>query len=149
MMHENFRELIALRLYGEIEEKDRSRLQAHLSGCDACARYAREIEAGLGALSRGGRASGAEDLPADWAERLREATRETAPRRRALSWWAAAASFAAGAIATAVVARGPSSPVPAVTTGDASIWSRFHREEPPPLATTEGQLSRLTGYLGR
>ena len=147
MIHEPFRELIALRLYEEIDEVERTRLERHLAVCADCSRYASEIESGLGGIARGASSSADLDLPADWTQRLREATQETAVRGHFLPWWAAAASFAAGVIATAVIARGPSAPAPARES--TSTWDQFHREEPPPLASTEGQLARLSEYLRR
>jgi anti-sigma factor RsiW len=147
MIHEEFRELIALRLYGEIDGEERARLERHLGSCETCARFASEIEAGLGALPRGMRSRAGVELPPDWTESLREATREVRVGRGVAPWWTAVAGFAAGVIATAVIVRGPALPAPPQAA--LSTWDRFHREEPPPLATTEGQLARLSEYLKR
>ena len=76
----------------------------------------------------------------DWTERLREAGRTIAT---ALPIWTAAAGFAAGLVATAVLARPPAVERAPTT------WERFHTDAPPPLATTEGQLARLGEYLRR
>lgn len=147
MSHEPFHELIALRLYGEIDVLERAQLEGHLRACAECSRYAAEIESGLGLAPHGAGTRADLDLPSDWTERLRQATREIPARRRVLPWWTVAASFAAGVIATAVIARGPSAPEPARE--PLSTWDRFHREEPPPLASTQGQVGRLSQYLRR
>jgi anti-sigma factor RsiW len=146
-LHEHFRDLIALRLYAETDEDESTRLEAHLATCAACARYAVEIEAGLGSIPRSSGARADLDLPRDWMDRLRESSAELEPRRRVLPWWTVAASFAAGAIASLVLAHRvpPQSP----SDDPLSTWNQFHRAEPPPIATTAGQLGRLSGYLRR
>ena len=149
MTHESMRELIALRLYGEIDAGERERLERHLGTCAECRAYASEIEAGLGALAGG--THEALELPGDWPERLREATREARRRAPIPVWWAAVASFAAGVLAAAMIGRGGTDgPASAPQPGRIpTTWERFHGEAPPPLATSEGQLARLGGYLRR
>ena len=41
------RKLIASNLYGELDERERARLEAHLDGCPRCAREARSSRATL------------------------------------------------------------------------------------------------------
>jgi anti-sigma factor RsiW len=145
MNHETFHELIALRLYDEIDASDRSRLEAHLEICAACRVFAAEIEQGLGAVARAQRTEA--DLPADWTERMRRATLASPPLRRLTPWWTAVAGFAAGVIATIAIARGPAQAPANVAT--ISTWERFHRDAPPPAATTEGPFARLGEYRKR
>jgi len=153
MKHEWMRELIALRLYGEVEERDR--LEEHLEGCADCRRFAQELESGLGTLARASlataRAPRDDGLPADWTARLREATRPPPRAPWLRPWWTAVAGFAAGVVAAAVIDRGslggtPSGPPPEAA---ATTWERFHGEKAPPLAKTEGQIRRLGEYRKR
>ena len=47
---ENIRELLALRLYDELEGSEGARVDAHLTDCGACRKAAAELERGLGRL---------------------------------------------------------------------------------------------------
>jgi len=161
MKHESFRELLALRLYGEIEPDERDRLDEHLDSCADCRTFARELEDGLGSLRASPAERASDDLPADWRERLRRASSDHASSSRSLRWWSSIAAFAAGILAALIVTRGGDAPAPrgdrAATglvasndkAGELSIYSRFHGATPPPLASTEGQLARLADYWKR
>ena len=50
MSCENIRELLALRLYDELEGSEGARVDAHLLDCEACRKAAAELERGLGRL---------------------------------------------------------------------------------------------------
>lgn len=147
MNHESFRELIALRLYGEIDADERTKLERHLESCAECRRFVVEIESGLGAVARGSSGRIANELPPDWSERLREATREQRRPTRIHPWWTAVAGFAAGVIAAAILGHGTESI--SIVERAPTTWDRFHNETPPPLATTEGRLAHLGEYLRR
>ena len=49
--HERFHELLALRLYGELEPREAGVLEGHLADCPDCAAYAEELEGSLGRLA--------------------------------------------------------------------------------------------------
>ncbi len=102
--HEEYRELLALRLYGECDEREGARLDAHLAECEDCRRFARDLDAGLGRVAA--RADG-DDLPPGWLERVSAAAREERPARRGAAWWAAAAGFLIGLATMALVRTGP------------------------------------------
>jgi len=83
MKHESIREWLALRLYEELDARDRTVLDAHLKTCADCREFASELDAGLGAL-RGERE--AEEIPIDWRERLRRSTNVATKRARLSPW---------------------------------------------------------------
>ncbi|MCZ6597699.1 MAG: zf-HC2 domain-containing protein [Planctomycetota bacterium] len=160
MKHEGFRELLALRLYDELDGRESELLDEHLRGCAACADFARELESGLGALRKAVR----EDLPADWDRSLRESV---APRTRRTEPWRTVVVFAAGlaaGLALMAVLRGSGSAAPgapmspgapesgnelaAVTTnaGPTNVLPE-HLGDPPPRATAPGRLTQLGAIL--
>jgi len=136
MSHDRYPELLALRLYGELDAAAAAGLEAHLGECAACRRLERELGSGLGALVP---ASAADDLPASWQEGLR-ARLGGAPRRRGalVGLLAPAAAFAAGLILMAALR--PAQPQPAPT--PVAVIAPFERESPPPPAPFRGQLAR-------
>ena len=144
-LHEDYRELIALRLYEELEGRDGVRLEQHLSGCAPCREYALALEAGLGACSQPTEDT---DLPAGWRERLGEMTRPPGPRllRPALTF---AAGLAAG-LAVMAFTPGPTQQIPpsgyATNAGTSRLLALV--EGPPPLATGGGSLGMLGDQIG-
>jgi predicted anti-sigma-YlaC factor YlaD len=144
MDHGTYLERIALALYGELDAAEQRELELHLEACAECRRFSREMAAGLGRIAAGA-VRAADELPPDWSERLREASR---PRPRAHPIWTAVAGFAAGVVAAAMIGRAPPS-VDRAERKTPTTWERFHTDAPPPLATTEGQLARLGEYLRR
>jgi predicted transcriptional regulator len=96
--HDEFRELAALRVYGELDASERERLERHLSACAECTELARDLEAGLGRLVPARRS---DDLPGTWRAGLEaaivadgEPSLPAVPRSTLL---VAAASFLVGA----------------------------------------------------
>lgn len=154
MKHEDIHERLALRLYGELDHAEALALDAHLEGCEPCRRFARELEQGLGRVVAA-RTGARDDLPPDWAERLRVATRDVAvtalpqPAPRASPahvspWWTAAAGLAAGwllALSALRVVGGD--PAGAPRSEERSAYARYYGGAAPPLATSGGQWSRL------
>jgi anti-sigma factor RsiW len=138
MSHDRYPELLALRLYGELDAAAAAELDAHLHACAACRRLERELGAGLGALAPG---PAADDLPAGWEERLRGRLAD-APRGRGalLRLFAPAAAFAAGVLVTAALRPAP--PRPGPTQAPPVAAAAFERESPPPPAPFRGQLAR-------
>jgi anti-sigma factor RsiW len=141
--HDAFRELSALRLYGEIDATERARLDAHLAACPACAAFARELDDGLGRLLHD---HAADEVPPGWAARVAAEAHGEAWRRRALPWIAAAAGFALGVATMALVPAGRASPdahAPAVAQADA----RPAPGGPVPRSTAgPGPLTRLATH---
>ena len=158
MKHEAFREMLALRLYGELEPDEQARLDQHLRMCADCRSFASELESGLGSLRAVRVERASDELPADWRERLRRSTIDEPRRARLSPWWSSAAAFAAGILVATILARrggalaprGEGSAGGLVARNDGarelSIYARFNGATPPPLASTEGQLARLGEY---
>lgn len=148
MNHERFEQLLALRLYGEVDAGERAELDAHLAMCAECTRAARELESGLGAFA--GRTRHADEL--DLAPLLARAleTEPFAARRaaRLRAWVPAAASFAAGVLATWLVVRGAADGARADVVAP-TTWERFHADTIPPPAGGVGALARWTDYARR
>lgn len=105
--HTPFRELLALRLYGELDPAETQRLDAHLAACAACRAFGGELARGLGALAPSAAEAAGGDLPAGWRERLDAAVRP-APRTRTLL--AFAAGLAAGIVAMTLARGAPPAP---------------------------------------
>ena len=157
MKHENYRELIALRLYQESSPGEARELEAHLATCESCAAFARELEGGLGAHKRAAAERDTPDLPAGWLEGLRRSTDELAPRRgisrQVLTF---AAGIAAGLLVMLSVPEGGEPEMRAVENGaivkssNAGPTDRFvARGERPPRATTSGRRSLLASLSRR
>lgn len=147
MNHETIHELLALRLYEEIDDRERAALEQHLSMCADCRLLASELAAGLGTVRAPSRGAGLDEPPAEWVEKLRVEAGAVRPHRRISPWWTAAAGFAAGLLsALAIAQRGAHSTELARVD---PTWGRFYRATPPPQATTTGQLAHLWSYLER
>lgn len=149
MIHETFRELLALRLYDELEAAESAALDAHLAGCAACRTFALELQAGLGRAPQG---TAADDLPAGWSEALRAriGARPSAPRpaTRRPALLAFASGLAAGLLVMAGWrARGEPSATPARP--PAAVETAFARATPPPLASGRGPLAQLAALERR
>jgi anti-sigma factor RsiW len=142
MKHDEFRELAALEAYGEIDADERARLDVHRAECAECRDLAAGLRRGLGRLASAG---GTEDLPAGWAERIRESAR-TAPRRRAsavrLAFAAGVAAGIAAGVAVAHLALAASVPAPG-RAPESGHTAEFGRETPPPRAASFGELAHL------
>ena len=146
MKHEEFHELLALRLYGEVSAEEEHGLQVHLATCGDCSRFWEELQAGLGALQE---TSPSPDLPADWDRRLREV--RLTPGRRPT--WSSVATFAAGLAAGMLVMtllNGSKAYVRPSSAGSIELASEEasrHRYVPtaeaPAPAALRGSLSRL------
>ena len=167
--HETFRELLALRLYGELEPDESARLARHLTDCAACREEAGALERGLGSRIPSSAVEPATELPEDLARRTAalagtvyseaDAGLGSGPE----TWIAALVGFAAGAVFALGLrpdgASGrpvPPAPRPIVQT----TWStapveepadaaRFERSDPPPPAPASGTLARLGTLLDR
>jgi anti-sigma factor RsiW len=132
--HDEFRELAALRVYGELDASERVRLERHLSECAECAALARDLEAGLGRLVPAARR---DDLPNRWRAGLEAAIVAEPPWARLPSRLrVAAASFlvgaaVAGSIASAVQRAGGGEPDRAAAAAEPAA---FERSTPPPRA---------------
>jgi len=151
MRHEEIRELCALQLYDELDADEAARLEAHLTGCDECASFARELRAGLGRLAD---APPHDDLPAGWRERLaHESLAPWAPARRALPLLPLAASFLAGAALawglSAAAGGGPPAGVELELAQGPAAGSTFALPSPPPRARDRGTLGLLARGLQR
>jgi predicted anti-sigma-YlaC factor YlaD len=150
MNHEQIRELLALRLYGEIEPDEERALVEHLRECRECARFARELEQGLG---RTRELRETADLPAGWDASLADAT----ARLRRRSWMREAllvgSGLAAGVLAMLAWSAfsSPRATVPSIASSypDAPAFLRFQHDTPPPLATAGGPAARYLAWQAR
>jgi hypothetical protein len=155
MTHDDDRlhELLALELYGELDEPEAREL-AGLEGADrARARALRaELSLGLGALE--GEPLDPE-LPSHvsvaWREALLASTRPEPARGFRARWLAVAASFAAGLVVGASAwhaapAAPPSAPPTEIARASDDL-ARFATDSPPPRATGGGSLARLGAYV--
>jgi anti-sigma factor RsiW len=159
MNHEHFREQMALALYDELGPDESMALDQHLEHCDECRRFQSELARGMGRVRSMAEARVEAELPADWIQRLAEATCDEVPRRARVSpWVAAVTSFAAGILVAALVAHRVESPSPGLPspestrptiTADEANYARYLRATPPPPATGGGQLARLSSYVKR
>ena len=134
MKHESMRRLLALNLYGELENLEREQLARHLEGCDDCRRFEAELNDGLGACLA--QAARAEELPADWSRRLDLVTSSSAaPARtpRSLPWWTAAAGFAACWLLLSALGWAPRAQDAPRVAREPEL-AKFSRATPPPLA---------------
>ncbi len=150
MKHDEIRELLALRLYDELEPDEQRSLEAHLRGCTDCARFANELEVGLGRVRI---PEESPELPPDWDARL---ARSTATLRRR-SWTREALLVASGLaagvllmIAWGSLARGPHDMRQlAHLDPDAPAFLRFQGDTPPPPATGGGPSARYLAWRAR
>lgn len=148
--HDEFRELAALRVYGELDESERERLERHLSSCAECSVLARDLEAGLGRLVPAQRG---DNLPSSWRAGLEAAIVAEPPRVRLPSrWWIAAASFVLGSTLAWSLASSMEHSGPPGSDGAAAAAepSAFERATPPPRAREGASLPPLAElYLRR
>lgn len=155
---ERLRELLALRLYDELDEDERRELEALLVAHPAAAADERDLAAGLGRL-RAAAGAGDEDgaLPAAWRARLDAALAdEPRPARRWSHVLAFAAGLAAGLLLYAAPrlapdgrgARRPPAPLAVHTNAGApapraTLVGGLAPGQAPPPASTRGGLLRL------
>ena len=145
MKHESMRRLLALNLYGELEDLERERLARHLEGCDGCRRFEAELNDGLGAWL----AQPAEELPPDWSRRLELVTSSpAAPARipRSSPWWTAAAGFAACWLLLSALGWAPRAQDAPRVAREPEL-AKFSRATPPPLAQSSAGWGRWLGSL--
>jgi len=142
------RERIALRSYGELDPDEARALEEHLASCEACARFAADLDATFGEL-RELRAEPAVPRPIASAP---------APRRAAVLPWLV--GFAAGVVVTLLVRAGPGAATsgegperrsadaaPVVEPAPGPAW--VESAASPPLASTGGSLAAIGAYLER
>ena len=154
MTHETHREMLALRLYGELDVEDAVRLDAHLEECADCRAFAAELDAGLGALAGEVPVSVDGWLPADWDDRLETAVRATIPPR---AWWPRVGpwvGFAAGILFMWLLqgvepVKGTMPDDPRAEQPAQAAPPTFERATPPPRARSSGTLARLARHRHR
>lgn len=133
--HEAYEELMALRLYGELDAPEVQRLDEHLRDCAACRARADELGSSLGAL-----AAPADDAGFSAAARAR--LERALARERRGAWRPASAAllgFAAGLLcALALVIASRASDAQPRGLPVASAPSSFARATPPPAAQDRG-----------
>jgi len=153
--HDEFRELAALRVYGELDASERERFERHQSACAACAALAHDLEAGLGRLVPAQRS---DDLPGDWRAGLEAAIADHGERsrpgvRRSLLVVAAASFLVGATMAWLVASDRAERPQPKVIEGQAAAAApraAFERSTPPPQARDSASLPPLAElYLRR
>lgn len=153
MKHEAFRELLALRLYGEIDSDEERGLLLHLDQCRACADFARELESGLGRARALHAEAATSDLPAGWEQGLADATDALRRRRWMREALLVGCGIAAGVLAMLLAAswRTPAAREVRVATldPDAPAFLRFRGDTPPPLATAGGPATRFSAWQAR
>jgi anti-sigma factor RsiW len=139
------RELLGLRLYGELEPDDALALERHLATCAACTADFRELDRGLGALHRAEAAlqAGSPDLRA-FEARLERALRLRTWRQAA----AAAAIFLAGLGAGVLLPRTRAAQAASLAEPPAPSRGTFAREDLPPPASTRGLLAQIARQPG-
>ncbi len=147
--HDTFRELLALRRYGELSESERRVLESHLEGCADCRSFEREFEATFGALQGLERTQPYEGAPPAWLELLNAEVRAQ-PRSRRFSPWSFAAGLAAGLLLLSGIAAfwraGASSGSRADTTVISNAGTRVEfaaRLDPPPRTTSRGLVAHV------
>ena len=148
--HEPFRELLALRLYDELDQFEGARLDAHLEDCAACREFAAALGEGLGVVVP---VTAGPDLPEGWRERLEEVTHPAAPSlvRPLLTF---AAGLAAGLF---VMTFNPDPPEPFPPNDEAAVQSFSTKanegpllalhDGPPPLAGGPGAYAMLSDLM--
>ena len=150
MTHEQIRELLALRLYGEIDSEEEQRILEHLRECRACASFARELEQGLGRVRD---LHSSAELPLEWDTHLADTTAALHRASWARSALLVCAGLAAGVLL--MLARGSFSrshavaPLVANANPDAPAFLRFQGNTPPPLATAGGPATRYLAWQAR
>jgi len=148
MNHERIRELVALDLYGELDDDERRELDDALAGSEEARALAHEMRDGLGRLASHAEQRTRGDLPSGWREELRAAI-DRERGRRARPWplvAAGAVGFAAGLLMAAWgTTRDPGSSGSGVDVPVAA----FERTTAPPPSTARGPLARLGEYLDR
>jgi anti-sigma factor RsiW len=152
MTHEPFREMLCLRLYGELTAEERAAVERHLQSCADCRAFEAELAGTLAALQspRGARI---QELPSDWSARL--SARIQSERRR--SWTRLCPPFAAGLAAGLLLMAGlrpqPEQPgnatAPRMLSGIGGAPPYVPSAEPPPRSTSQGALAHLGSWLER
>ncbi len=149
MNHDTFRELLALRRYGELSETERRALESHLEGCEACRSFGREFEATFGALEELERAQPYEGAPPAWLERLNAQVRAQ-PRSRRFSPPSFAVGLAAGLLLMSGVAAFLRTGASSGSRADATVISNAGtrtefaaRLDPPPRTSSRGLIAHV------
>jgi len=131
MSHEAWREQLALRQYGELDEREARALDVHLESCAACREFAAELELGLGRLAQ----AAPPHVDEVWLARVRAGVAPRIARRRNWGWAGFAAGLAAGALLVLWLNPGQRD----ADTRSASL----ERSGPPPLARAGGEFAQL------
>jgi anti-sigma factor RsiW len=146
--HDEFRELAALRAYGELDPEEAVRLERHLAQCTECSALALQLEEGIARLAT---VPGQGDLPAGWREQLDASLADEAPTAGSRARiWIAAASFLVGATLAWSVAAGRDPASQSVAPTATAELGAFERSTPPPRARDGASLPPLAElYLRR
>jgi len=140
--HDEIRELLALRLYGELDAEGHEQVARHLPGCEACTAFASELERGLGRLAA--RPDDAfDELPAGWRESVAIAALAERPARRSRLFpgWQLAAGFLLGLLTAWALLR-------AAPPADPRDTSVVQQPAPRAGAAATSDVPRSTGGPG-
>lgn len=116
---ETWRELLAMRAFGDLTKEEESALAAHLEGCDACRETSQELESTVAMLAYADPSTigPMAHVPPELSERVLTGLRDSGEReRRRRRTGIAACCFAAAAACAVVVALVLSSQSPAPIT---------------------------------
>ena len=146
MIHERMHELLALRLYGELDETEQRELEEHLTRCEACANYGEELARGLAPLRAAADSTHWEAPPQDWSVRVDELARTGSARP-----WGRLLTFVAGAAAGVIATLGlqtevvsPQSPSSPFDKGERGDRGYVESAEPPEPSPIRGRLVSLS-----
>jgi anti-sigma factor RsiW len=147
--HDRYRDQLALRLYGELDQAETQDLEGHLADCLHCRSWALDLERGLGILASPGHPPAAA-LSAAWTDRLHaEIERQLPSPSRRAALLVPALAFAAGILVTLLFSR-PASLEPARPSVEIAPQSQsFARMTPPDRAPTRGFFATLRPLGGQ
>lgn len=136
--HAHFHELLALRLYDELDADELASLEQHLQACEACRAFAAELTAGLGALRPSTRRR-------PWQSRARAWFRPQVAAAAALGFIVGGACvWALGSDAPAVPGSSPGPWVAGASLGETALSATaLGGGDAPPAASSGRGLSRF------